>query len=169
MKKQIIYLVLLSLMACKKPNRKGEDIVIPIEEPKKPPLVDCINPTQKRDTAQILFIGKWRLTRSVLRGWTGTSHLFAKKKEEIVFKDNGIVEYFDQDTLKMSSPYEFIRLSDVSNIMSDSSRILLKMEKMHGYGLRSHTTFAVCDDSLYLLFNSFFYDGAADRIYAKQK
>ena len=110
MKKQIIYLILLSLMACKKPDCTSKDVVTPVEEPKKPPLVDCKLPTRSLDTAKILITGKWRLTRTVLAGFLGVFHGIPKEKQEMVFKDNGTFDLYITDTLKLSSNYSIDNL-----------------------------------------------------------
>jgi hypothetical protein len=134
MKKQLIYLTLLSLMACKKPPCSAievEPVAVKPDVPKKTPLVDCAKPTQSIDTAKMLIVGKWRLERTIFRNKVlrKTVYLTYKDfpKEVLHYREDGIVDVYIEDTLRASSPYLIQTLDKVSNYPADINRSILTM------------------------------------------
>ncbi len=172
MKKQIIYLVLLSLMACKKRDCPVETVDV---EPKKPPLVDCSRTTTNRDTAQTLIVGKWQLERTVFadRRLGKTVYKYANELPRIIldFRKEGSFDYFQNDTLRAASTYGFYKLSEITKFQADSTRNALHMPQMLSRGVSFGTliTYRICDDSLFLPFQSFAFDAVEDQIFKKIK
>ena len=172
MKKQIIYLTLLSLMACKKTPSIEDEITKPKEEvSQKPSLVSCNTPTRNPDTAKIIIIGKWQLERTIFVSMILGKVIYRTykdyDKEVIHFKEDGMLDFYLKDSLVVTSPYNINKLSETTKYPKDSTIYALRAEKIKGVSFGTLTTYRICDDSLYLPFNSFREDAIPDKIYKK--
>jgi hypothetical protein len=149
MKKMMFYLIFLSLMGCK-----------------KTPLVDCNSPTKDPDIARQLIEGKWswkysnyfNRRESKNEIWTPENRKSIKTME---FKSDGSLYIFENGKLVTETKFEFKKLSALTNFSADSTRYILSWKD-------SNTTFRICSDSLYLPYQSFRYDAAADEVWEKQ-
>jgi hypothetical protein len=149
MKKMMFYLIFLSLMACK-----------------KVPLVDCNSPTKDPDIARQLIEGKWNWKysnyfnrrESLYEIWTPEN---TKSIKTMDFSSDGNLCIFENGKLVTETKYEFRKLSALTNFPADSTRYIVSWKD-------SNTTFRICSDSLYLPYQSFRYDAAADEVWEKQ-
>jgi hypothetical protein len=150
MKKMMFYLIFLSLMACSKtPN--------------------CTEATDDPEIAKCAIIGEWRLIRTFIVSRTvGPIHVTGKvvRDEVIIFKKNEDLEFYVLGQKILDSPYRFAKGKEFSNLSTDEQNLLNIIKPKEEIG--SLTTYRICNDSLYLRFNSFRYDELPDRIYAKK-
>jgi hypothetical protein len=149
MKKMMFYLIFLSLMGCKKTL-----------------LIDCSSPTKDPDIARQLIEGKWgwkysnyfNRRESKYEIWTPDNRNSIKTME---FSSNGNLCIFENGKLVTKTNFEFKKLSALTNFPADSTRYILSWKN-------SDTVFRICSDSLYLPYQSFGYDAAADEVWEKQ-
>jgi hypothetical protein len=161
MKKNIFYVVLLSLMACKHMPPTLENVDVP------PKVVNCDTTTRNPIIAQKLIIGKWiwvyayhanrRLGYREI--WTPANYR-NNIRDVMEFDAQGNMRFFEDGKLTAQTTYQFRKYSDFSNIPSDSTRFLLHFPGRDAF-------FRICPDSLYLPYQSFGIDPAGDEVWAK--
>jgi hypothetical protein len=164
MKKNILYFVLLSLMACK----HSIDLpIIPVEmQPLYPctlvstetygcattPTISCQNPTRDSATLRCLIVGTWDWVVEspnyvVRRDRTPQTEGYTRK---MIFRKDGIVAYFKNDTLVYKSPY-MIR-SFLKEPLTSPVRFLLSLTTADctDNSPRSGSFYRICSDTLFL-------------------
>jgi hypothetical protein len=159
MKKMMFYVIFLSLMACKK-----------AVQPVPLPVISCDKPSNRADTAKLLIIGRWELERITILDRVNRLIIYRTKKDfpkrELNFLTNGLVELFKEDTLVASGYFKFIKDKDLY-AASTVDRDFISMPVVRN-GMESFVSFRICNDSLYLPYGSFAYDGAPDEVWSKK-
>jgi hypothetical protein len=150
MKKIMIYLVLLSLMACK-----------------KTPSVDCRSPTNDLALCKELIIGKWEWVRTVATidtFATYTSKTFGHSVK-LNFKTDGILETYVDGQLKDTSSYEiydagkFFKLDSGKTFLNIKGCNYSRPDAVRFYASARAVRLKICDDSLYLPYDQFYHSG----------
>jgi hypothetical protein len=156
MKKIMFYLVLLSLMAaCRKSS-----------------CVDCSSPSESAAIAQELILGKWQLERTIFISRLLGKRIYKTKKDFpnyiLIFQDKGIIKLFRNDTLIGGSTFKFIKEKEIAPT-SNSNRDLLFMNNLElPSQFEGVTPFGICNDSLYLSFQSYASDITPDQVWLRQ-
>ena len=159
MKKNIQYalaMLLVLLMACQ-----------------KDPDVSCNSPTNDLALSRKLIIGTWRLKRTVFESTTGIIRKTLDTAQiDVKFTTNGIVEYYEKGKFIDTCRYEIDTMKKYSLYRGDTARNVLwipirklSMAKV----LYDMVPLRVCNDSLFLLYQSFAYDAVSDRYFYKLK
>ena len=133
---------------------------------KDPPLpdVNCNRPTNDLILSRQLIIGCWQ--------WHRTVHFFDVNKiitpdstgdnVRLVFKKNGIVEHYLNGRLNDTSSYEIDIMKKYSSNTGDTTLNLLWIRQINNSTssyphIKDVVPIRVCNDSLYLKYESFFY------------
>jgi hypothetical protein len=153
MKKIMLYLVFLSLMACK-----------------KTPSVDCRSPTNDLALCKELIIGKWEWVRTVTK--IDTSDTYTPKtfghSVKLNFKSDGIVETFIDGQFRDSSGYEIYDAGKFFKLDSGKTQLNIKgcnyrnPNAVQFYTVPRAVRLRVCDDSLYLPYEELIYHTGND-------
>jgi hypothetical protein len=159
MKKIIFYVIFLSLMACKKAIQP-----VPL------PDISCNKPSNRADTAKLLIIGRWELERITILDRVNRLIIYRTKKDfpkqELNFLTNGLVELFKDDTLVASGFFKFVKEKD----LAPTTKVDLDLISMPVVrrSRENFVPFRICNDSLYLPYGSFAYDGVPDEVWSKK-
>ena len=153
--------LLLLAMACKK----------------DPPLPDvsCDKPTNDKEISKQLIIGTWRLKRFIFESTTGTIRRTVDTDQiDVKFATNGIVEYYEKENLIDTCTYDIDIMKKYSLYAGDTTRNVLwipnfKLPKLMTKAVYHMVPLRVCNDSLYLLYNSFAYDEVGDYYFYRLK
>lgn len=150
MKKTLFYLVVLALMAaCKKTPSVS---------------VDCRSPTNDLALCKELIIGDWELVKSVK--FIDTVAVFRPingRSVHVKFLDSGIMEYYQDGKYITRDSYDIAIMKKFTRDKGDTLQNVLWTKK----DLRI-VPLRVCDDSLYLPYESFVYH-SGDLYYVRQK
>jgi hypothetical protein len=150
MKKIMFYLVLLSLMAgCKKTPTLS---------------VDCRSPTNNLTVCRELIIGKWNLVKLVRS--IDTSAVITPTNghsASLIFLNNGTIEYYQDEKYIARDSYDIAIMKKFTKDKADTLRNVLWTKKD-----RMIVPLKICDDSLYLPYESFAYH-IGDFFYVRQK
>lgn len=155
MKKFMMYLVLLSLMSCRKELDIGCDV-----------------PSNSAEVAKSLIIGRWELENTRFASRRFGKVIYQTKKDlphyVLIFQGKGTLQLFRNDTLIGDGSFKFIKEKDIAPT-SNSDLNLLFMNKVELPGeFEGVVPFKICNDSLYLPFQSYSSDITPDQTWSKQ-
>lgn len=162
MKKNICYLVFLSLMACKK-------------DP--PPLsVDCSTPTNKEAICKQLILGRWEWVRTFTHfGQPSTiTPQTIGHNVQFNFKADGIMETYLDGQFRDTSSYRIYDAGTFFKLDSGITHLSMRgCDYIHPnfvafYASPRSVRLQVCDDSLYLPYEDLIYHEGND-IYRRVK
>ena len=163
MKKHIQYALatlLVLLMACQKD--KEPDI-----------YVSCDKPTNDLVLSQKLIIGTWRLKRTVFLSTTDIIRRDIDTAQiDVKFTKNGIVEYYEKGQLIDTCGYEIDIMKKYTLFYGDTTRNVLWMPRRKpsmAKAIYYMVPLRICNDSLFLLYQSFAYDAVSDRYFYRLK
>ena len=151
MKKQIQYalaMLLLLLMACQ-----------------KDPDVSCNSPTKDVNTSKKLIVGTWQWAyskqyfRSSSR-WVITNPQTDTIERSMTFNKNGQLMIYENGLVKTETTYQFRKMSEWSLFPGDSARYIISWKY-------NNVVWRICNDSLYLPYQSFDNDAAKDEVWKK--
>ena len=177
MKNVLFYFIALLLMGCK------EDVVVtpPVIEVQPlypctlvstetfgcatPPSVSCQNPSGDSATLRCLIVGSWEWVLegpSMRRSYDLTPQTTGIRKK-MIFRKDGIVEHFQNDTLRLRSPYVIFHVASISrNVIW--VKTLECNDKLGGWGSFSR----ICNDTLFIDY-AIENDGIGNQKWAKTK
>jgi hypothetical protein len=129
MKKMKFYLIVLSLMACKKES-----------------INDCAEPTFDVNIARTLIIGKWAWKITYYYDWRKDSSATLtpgnqKLERMMEFKSDGNLFVFENGNSILETPYQFIK--DTFKLSFDSTRYIISWKG-------NNSVFKICSEYLYL-------------------
>ena len=155
MKKTLFYLVLLSLMSCHKEL-----------------YVSCDTPSNDAEIAKSLITGRWELERTRFASRRFGKVIYLTKKDlphyVLIFQGKGTLQLFRNDTLIGDGSFKFIKEKDIAPT-SNSDLNLLFMNKVELPGeFEGVVPFKICNDSLYLPFQSYASDATPDQVWSKK-
>ena len=149
----VAVLLFLAVMACK-----------------KTPEVSCNSPTNDAAMSRELIVGSWRLHRMVFTSDSFYVRYPPKSGEiSIKFKSNGTLEYYKNGDFIDSCRYEIDKFSKYSFYPPDSVINVLRLINRNPLsmliGLQDIVPIRICNDSLYLRYDSFRYHSVGDNYY----
>ena len=142
---------------------------------KDPPLPDvsCNSPTNDLTLSRQLIVGTWRFKRYVFQSTTGVIRKTVDSDEiEVKFTKKGIVEYYEKGKCIDTCRYDIDIMKKYSLYASDTTRnVLWISNKKPSMATVLHymVPLRVCNDSLYLLYQSFTYDAMSDNYFYRVK
>ena len=157
MKKHIQYalaMLLVLLMACQ-----------------KEPDVSCNSPTNDLALSRKLIIGTWRLDRSVY--FFDTSFIYRTPdtaKIDVKFTKAGIIEYYSNGKLIDTCAYEIDIMKKYTLYRGDTTRNVLwipRRKPSMAIAFHNMVSLRVCNDSLFLRYQSFAYHTIGDNYFFK--
>ncbi len=147
MKKHLIFalaFLLLLLVACQ-----------------KDPDVGCDMPTNDLALSRKLIVGTWRWDRTVRFFDTNQviKPLLMSDQVELIFKKNGIVEYYVGGRLSDTSSYEIDVMKKYTLFYADTTVNTLHIRNLRSKtpSMQSLVPIRICNDSLFLKYESFRY------------
>jgi hypothetical protein len=148
MKKHLVFalaFLLLLLVACQ-----------------KDPDVGCDMPTNDLALSRKLIVGTWRWDRTVRFFDTNQviKPLLMGDQVELIFKKNGIVEYYVGGRLNDTSSYEIDVMKKYTLFYADTTVNTLYIRNLRSKTLPSMQSLVpirICNDSLFLKYESFRY------------
>ena len=146
--------LLLLAMACKK------DPPLP-----DPPNVSCDKRTNDVAISKQLIVGTWQWAYSKFRSrFLGTTIITNPQTDSIersmTFNSDGRLMIYENGVLKQETTYKFRKMSEWSLFPGDSTRYIFSWKG-------SDVTWRICNDSLYLPYQSFTYDWLTDQVWKK--
>jgi hypothetical protein len=128
---------------------------------KKSSLVDCKTPTNDLALCKELIVGKWEWAKNIQRfgGYKVSTPQTAGITRSLNFKANGIVETYINGQLKDTSSYE---IYDAGKYFKLDSGIAVLTFREYDYAAPRFVELKVCDDSLYLPYESLIYHTGND-------
>ena len=152
MKKHIQYalaMLLVLLMACQ-----------------KEPNVSCNSPTNDVNTSKKLIVGTWQWAYSkqyarTTSTWDITNPKTDTIERSMTFNKNGQLLIYENGILKTETTYQFRKMSEWSLFPGDSARFILSWKN-------SNVVWRICNDSLYLPYQSFAYDELKNETWKKK-
>ncbi len=159
MKKHIQYalaMLMVLLMACQ-----------------KEPDVSCNSPTNDLALSRKLIIGTWRLKRTVFESAVGTIRKTLDTAQiDVKFTKNGIIEYYEKGKFIDTCRYEIDTMKIYTLYRGDTARNVLWIptrKQSMTKAFHNMVPLQVCNDSLFLPYQSFRYDETSDKYFFRIK
>ena len=154
-------LLFLLAMACKKDPRPPPPL----------PDVNCNRPTNNLSLSRQLIVGTWRYKRYVFYGINGWIRRDVDTAQiDYQFRNDGTLWYYKKGEFIDSCRYEIDIMKKYTLYQGDTTRnTLWLINRKIGMGLASLVPIWVCNDSLYLPYQSFRYDTVQDYYFYRIK